>query len=221
MRNTTLTILATATLWACSDATDVAEFPVPAAAQEDIFGMAPEGAEPRDIAAMTGEERDAYGAALVQMQIDLERAMAEPGGWREADLRTRSLLNDYPEVEDYKVQQTAATMILRSHLLTADPDEEKAEAIGYYTDALIESGSPNAPLVERALASLDGHWTDEKVAAAAAAAAAAGERFVAKRADRGGMATPEALRRATPTGPSDTRAARVAASVERLRAIAG
>ena len=204
-------------LWSCSDAADVTDIAVPATAQADVFGAAPIGAEQHDISAMTEEERNAYGAALIRMRIDLEQAMATPGGWQEAHQRTRALLDDYPEIEDYKVQQTAGTMIVRTYLLTGEVDDEKAEALGYYTDMLVQSGSPNTPLIERALTSLAGYWDDQKLSTTAAAAAAAGERFVAAQEARGGPPAPEGLERVASTGMSDTRAARVAEAVVRLR----
>lgn len=214
-------VAALALLWGCADTTAPTDTPVPAAARADIFGMAPEDAPRVSISDMTDDERDAYGAAQTQMRIDLEAAMAAPGGWREADERVRDLLDDYPLVEDYKVAQTAGTMILQTYLLDGPVDEDKAEAIAFYTDLLAQNGTPNAPLMERSLAALDGHWSEARIAEVAARVADAGERYVAVTADCDGCTSAEALRRVQSSGPADARATQVAAAAERLRALAG
>ncbi|PAP74250.1 hypothetical protein B1759_19085 [Rubrivirga sp. SAORIC476] len=204
-------------LTGCSENMDMSDTPIPAAARADVFGLAPEGESPPDIGAMTDEQRDAFGDAMVQMRIDIGRAMATPGGWTEADAQLRPLLDDYPVLPAYQVRQTAGSIMLNTYLLGDEVDDAKADALGFYTTLLVESGSPNAPLIERALAGLRGHWSDGEIAEAATATIAAGERYVATTADCADCSATEALRRVQSTATADTRAVQVSASIARLQ----
>lgn len=216
MKHNIKIVLCAAALWGCSDATNPTDLPVPAAAQADVFGMAPEGVEAKGIGSMTEEEREAYGNAMVQMRIDLEHAMATPGGWKAIDQKLRPLLDDYPEIEEYQVHQTAGSIMLNTYLLSGEMTDDKAEALAFYTDLLLESGSPNAPLIERALTELRGHWTGSELSAAADAAINSAERYVAAKTDCTGCSGAELLGRVRSTASGDSRVVQVSASIERL-----
>ena len=204
-------------VWGCTDSIETTDVPVPAAARADVFGMAPEGESPPDIGAMTDQQRRDFGDAMIRMRVDFEQAMATPGGWEDADSRLRPLLDDYPEIPAYQVQQTAGAIMLNTYLLTGEMDDAKADALGFYTDLLIQSSSPNAPLLERALTALRGHWSDAEITEAATATIAAGERYVATKADCADCSATEALRRVQSTATADTRAVQVSASIARLQ----
>ena len=105
-------------VWGCTDSIETTDISVPAAARADVFGMAPEGESPPDIGAMTDQQRRDFGDAMIRMRVDFERAMATPGGWEDADYRLRPLLDDYPEIPAYQVQQTAGAIMLNTYLLT-------------------------------------------------------------------------------------------------------
>jgi hypothetical protein len=142
--------------------------------------------------------------------------------WREAHEAFREELASPSEIPQYLRDQTAATLMLRTHLLGGPVDDEKREAIGYYTNLLVEHKSPEGELIASALQELRGYWPDAQISAAAAQAASGVEVFLAKRLDRQNR-TGKALERMGKNTGLDLRANddvfldRTASALERLR----
>jgi hypothetical protein len=92
------------------------------------------------------------------------------------DTDMRLLLAKY-EKEDYYfvIQQQAANEMLRRELFPhyyQDPTQPNMlEAIGFYTQQLVEAGSADAKLVYMGLQALKGHWTEKQIAHLAQATA--------------------------------------------------
>lgn len=138
---------------------------------------------------LSPETLEARAAAQTEVTKTLYRILQQAGNWREADGQVRTLLAT-SSLPPYALEQTAATLMLRTQLLvdaTADdgpePNPEKLAAIAFYTELLVEHESPEGRVVAEALQALDGYWSNQKRAAVAARAAAATEAFLAKRLD--------------------------------------
>ncbi len=142
--------------------------------------------------------------------------------WREAHEAFREELASPSEIPQHLRDQTAAALMLRTHLLGGPVDDEKREAIGYYTNLLVEHKSPEGELIATALQELRGYWPDAQISAAAAQAASGVEVFLAKRLDRQNR-TGKALERMGKNTGADLRANedsfldRTLSALERLR----
>lgn len=65
------------------------------------------------------------------------------------------------EYVQWIVRASLGSRMLHAHLASEEPD---AEAIGFYTQELLDQSSPNAVLLAPALNHLQGHWSAERVA---------------------------------------------------------
>ena len=133
---------------------------------------------------MTDAEREAFFAQSLAAHRALNEAALNATSWQEADAAIRPLLDDYPAVPAYEIRQIAATLMMHRHLQSelANPSPESHEAIGRYTDMMVENGSGDAVMVSAALTSLDGYWPGSKLSTAAAQTARAAKRTIAKQA---------------------------------------
>ncbi|AKQ46771.1 hypothetical protein TH63_15910 [Rufibacter radiotolerans] len=111
--------------------------------------------------------------------LAVPRLVRETGPVRDysgKDTDMRLLLAKY-EKEDYYfvIQQQAANEMLRRELFPhyyQDPTQpDMLEAIGFYTQQLVEAGSADAKLVYMGLQALKGHWPKKQIAHLAKATA--------------------------------------------------
>lgn len=206
---------------ACTDSPAGPDVPVPISSAM-VVGQAPAHVAPARVTDMSQEELEMYFGTMNQLREDVNRAVMSPGSWETSDTAVRALLDDYPELPQYVVDQMAATLILEERLLKHDPSPAVQEAVGHYTRLLIASESPDAVLLERSLRALDGAWPPAEVQAAAADAAEASARFVGRRTDCDGCSVEDLLAR-VPTSDSPGAAAfseATASSLRRLDAMA-
>jgi hypothetical protein len=111
--------------------------------------------------------------------LEVPRLVRETGPVRDysgKDTDMRLLLAKYKK-EDYffVIQQQAANEMLRRELFPhyyQDPTQpDMLEAIGFYTQQLVEAGSADAKLVYMGLQALKGHWPKKQIARLAQATA--------------------------------------------------
>ena len=74
--------------------------------------------------------------------------------------------------------------MIRMHLSAPDLDSERAGALGYYTDLLVDAASPEAVLIQDALARLEPHREPAEIQRAALLTADHAEAYVAQRQGR-------------------------------------
>lgn len=131
------------------------------------------------------EEQYAAFRSRAEMRSEVRLAIGAASNWREAHAAVREALAAHDEVPDFEKEQYVATLMLQTHLLTGQATRSAAQldAIGEYTDLLVDNRNPNALLVDEALDALDGHWPDQRVADRAEAAYRAAERYVEARTD--------------------------------------
>ena len=108
----------------------------------------------------------------------------ETDNWREAHEEVQRELAASVESERFVREQTSAILMLKTYLLGEDANADKLDAIGYYTNLLIEHKNPEGPLLADALQRLQGHWSKEEVATAASQAMVGPEAFLARRLER-------------------------------------
>lgn len=97
--------------------------------------------------------------------------VASASTWKEAHQNVQGLLDDPSPVPQSVRQEAAAQEMfkqyLKSETWSENLTEEKAEALSFYTDLLVQNRSPESDLVYVGLRNLDGHWSDRRIAAAA------------------------------------------------------
>ena len=86
--------------------------------------------------------------------------------WRDADEAAQRAVEGGADAASF------AVAMLDHHLLRGPLDDDKAEALGRYTQALLDGGSQEGSLVLWALLRLDGQWDDARRRRAAGATAA-------------------------------------------------
>ena len=126
------------------------------------------------VSSVPSEYSDARMQAEAQVHAThtLLKAVSEAENWQEANQKVRSLLqSEVPDDPLYHRQQVAADMMLRKRLLDAPASSERQEAVGFYTNLLIENGNVQAPVIRRGLQTLKGYWSNERIAEAATNAA--------------------------------------------------
>ncbi len=215
------TLLLSFVLFACQDTpSGVSEGTTPMLNVDATIHMSsPEAFSNTPISRETLMERSKAATAVMNR---FYRILASAEGRREADEAFREELASPSEIPSYTREQTAATLMLRTHLLGGSVDAEKREAVGYYTNLLVENRSPEAELIATALEELRGYWPDAQIRAAAARAASGVEVFLTKRLDRQNRAG-KALARMGKNTDTNLRANddafldRTASALERLR----
>ena len=139
---------------------------------------APALPEPTDILtfgtkAPTDEAADAASTAAMAARS----IMAESSSWSEADRAYREAIERAP-VEHRGFYAEAAAHEMLPALLEEEATPDRQEAVAFYTRALVDAQSPNAPLVFHGLNEMADEWDEGEIEAAALKAAAAGEAYV-------------------------------------------
>lgn len=108
------------------------------------------------------------------------RAVSSASNWKEAHQNVRDLLSSSSSAPQFILEQSAAYAMFREYFTTdhwrEDLTKEKIEALGFYTDLLVENRSPESDLVYAGLRKLRGHWSDRRIVTAAEATIQAAER---------------------------------------------
>ena len=113
--------------------------------------------------------REAWSQRLADaMSRDIEAKARITGtdDWRVADAAARRELGP-----DSLVRHEMVVAMLNHHLLRGDLDDAKAEALGRYTQALLDHRSQEGAVILWALKRLDGHWDDAQIRRAASTSA--------------------------------------------------
>lgn len=176
-----------------------------AASYAQLFGS-PEGF---DMEALTDADRQDVLEALAPGTLAIRRAVADAAHWEAADEAVRELLAaaDYHAARPY-LGQAAAKAMLEHRLLQAPPSPEQQAAVAFYAELLLEGRSPEAPLVLKALESLDGYWSASRRAAAAQQAATAAQVALQRRFECEGCGDEE-IRARLPEGSLETQRAHI------------
>lgn len=132
---------------------------------------------------------DSMFAAMRDRRGDLE-AVQGAADWREADAAAARAADAWG---DGAVPHGLAVDMLDHHLLRGPLDDDKAEALGRYTQALLDAGSQEGAVVLWALLRLDGRWDEPRRQRAARATADRLGAAYASRAECVGCTTEEAL----------------------------
>ncbi len=134
-----------------------------------------EGTE-EDKAYMKRLQEEAYEA-----QDQAEWAARQRATWAEADAEVRRILagiQEHPMRQ--RIEQMAAHAMLNHQLMKGETSPQKLDAVGYYTDLLIDNRSPDASMIMPALAVLELHWPEDEIASRAQEAAALAEAWLAR-----------------------------------------
>ena len=102
----------------------------------------------------------------VRRTVDRTRQLESAPDWRTAD----ALVRDSVAAGTWDAHRLAVEM-LDHHLLRGPLDDDKAEALGRYTDALLSASSEEGALILWALMRLEGRWDERRRQGAAAGAA--------------------------------------------------
>ena len=132
---------------------------------------------------------DSMFAAMRERVGDME-AVQGADDWREADAAATRAATAWG---DGAVPHGLAVDMLDHHLLRGPLDADKAEALGRYTQVLLDAGSQEGALVLWALLRLDGRWDDAQRRSAARLTADRLGAAYAARAGCVGCTTREAL----------------------------
>ena len=129
--------------------------------------------EPLTPAAM--ERAQAVEQAL---SVEMSTALSDVQGWRNEDAALTRIVagtaSKHATMSPEAAQQHAAALaLLMGEVLGADSTREARAAIARHVSILVEAGSPEAMIVERGLAALDGTWDRERIGEAARTTAAA------------------------------------------------
>ncbi len=180
IQNLLLCVLLAGAVVGCQEAPSTSEAEPPRAGVADftVHMKMPDAPE-----TLTPEARAARAQEQTQVLQTFYPVFQQARDWREADKQVRTLLtrSDLPR---YALEQAAATLMLRTQLLTDAPGRmthEKQEAVAYYTTLLVEQQSPEGRIIADALQALEGYWSDAQRAAVASRAATATEDFLNKR----------------------------------------
>ena len=98
--------------------------------------------------------------------FDLSARVGAAADWRAADRIVREAAET-----DSVLAQSMALAVLRHHLIRGDLDADKAEALGRYTQALLDQDSREGAVLLWALRRLAGHWDAARIRGAALRAA--------------------------------------------------
>ncbi len=168
MKNLVLTVplLALITVAACVDAPPfVADVPDDERAHVESAIAYGSGAGPLPDDVDAASHRIEYARLRARLLEIVNRD--EP--FADRDRATRVMLTEYRSfpLAGY-LRQFAAVNLLSEVLDGHRPDE--TGAIAYYTDALMDEGSPEAALIHRALQRLESQWSDERIRTSARSA---------------------------------------------------
>ena len=108
------------------------------------------------------------------------RVMSPRSTLSEAEAGATAALNStdgLSETAAASLRQIVASVMVHRHLEAADPD---MEAVGRYTQILLDEGSPNAHLLARSLPALEATWGRARVHAAAEQGITEAEAFLGK-----------------------------------------
>ena len=132
---------------------------------------------------------DSMFAAMRDRLGDME-AVQGASDWREADAAAARAADAWG---DGTVPHGLAVDMLDHHLLRGPLDGDKAEALGRYTQVLLDAGSQEGAVVLWALLRLDGRWDEPRRQRAARATADRLGAVYTARAECVGCTTEEAL----------------------------
>jgi len=109
-----------------------------------------------------------------------DRKVASASNWKEAHRKVRDLLASPSSAPQFILEQSAAHAMFREYLATdrwhENLTEEKVEALGFYTNLLVDNRSPEGDLVYTGLKNLEGQWSERRIAEAADTTVRAAER---------------------------------------------
>ena len=104
--------------------------------------------------------------AAMRRDTEIKTRITATDDWRAADAVARRQVGP-----DSLVRHEMAVAMLNHHLLRGDLDADKADALGRYTDALLDHESREGAVILWALKRLDGHWDDARLRRAASLSA--------------------------------------------------
>lgn len=160
----------------CTEVTSPADDVQPAAATYVIHTKSS-----FDAATATPEQRALEVEATLELRQELALLTAGVVDWAEADQKLNASLEQVSDIPAAMREQYVAATMLQSYLLAGEMTDAKAEALGRYTDMLLENGNHDGPLLVRALDRLEEYWSTEKHKNAALQALEASEDFLNKR----------------------------------------
>lgn len=124
--------------------------------------------EPEGAATRSEQEEMALLRSVTQVGFEMGKAARSAESWQEADRAVRDILRSNSSSPHlYALEQVAASTMLGRWLLDGKMSPERKQAIGFYTERLIENNSPDAALVQRSLEALQGTWSPARIAQAA------------------------------------------------------
>ncbi len=109
-------------------------------------------------------ERDLRKAG--QAQVTIQAIATLQPQWQIADEKIRSVLQSAeksPPLILNTLEQFAGSVMLRRLLAESDSSQGKREAMAFYATMLLRNHHPDSDLIGRALTSLEGYWSEEKI----------------------------------------------------------
>ena len=145
--------------------------------------MAPPGSPVLAKSTMSKEEQARLAESFQRISIadhELSADIAQSTDWKETNRKIRSNLealagNPYL----YHLIQTSGNQMLSDQLLKGSIDAEKRGAISFYTQLLVDNNHPDALIISRALAALEGEWSSARRAEAAKRASQSAAEYLA------------------------------------------
>lgn len=174
---TPLLILAATMLSACADDPALREVSPSLASDQQLRPLGGLGAPPSDL--------DERMLALGQAYFKVDRVLKTADSWENADRQLSALSEMGTPLDQWAVEQTAASDMLSTFFVDGPVDSAAARAALRYTRHAVEGGSPDAPLVAAVVQRYQSQWEPHVVQDIAERAAALGRERIAKLSDCG------------------------------------
>lgn len=130
---------------------------------------------------LTKEERVANAKATNKATQIFRNIVYSTDDWKEAHSAAILELENNPNLPSHKLEQAAAIFMMHRFLLEGQMTEEKLDTLGLYTDMLLRHQNHDAPLLLKALETMDGYWPESRRNVAAKKAVIAADRFLEER----------------------------------------
>ncbi|GEM_PF-4075811 len=113
-----------------------------------------------EVAQKSEEGRHKAMAASMRVFAEISNILRSDKDLAEKNRTAQELLERHSGPEWYFLEQMVSLELLPQLL---DAREKNLDAIGYYTSLLAKNENPSAPLLTKALATLQGYWAPEEI----------------------------------------------------------